>query len=135
MSINVVTLMGRLTQTPELKTTSSGIETTSFTVAVDRRFQKDQTDFINIVAWRQSAKFITNYFKKGQMIAITGSLQARNFTDKNGNKRTVYEVVADNISFCGGKGSPDAEIASVGSDEAEIDDFEELDTSSADYPF
>lgn len=135
MSINVVTLMGRLTQTPELKTTSSGIETTSFTVAVDRRFQKDQTDFINIVAWRQSAKFITNYFKKGQMIAITGSLQVRNFTDKNGNKRTVYEVVADNISFCGGKGSPDAEIASVDSDEAEIDDFEELDTSSADYPF
>ena len=99
MSINTITLMGRLTQTPELKTTNSGIETANFAVAVDRRFQKDQTDFINVVAWRQSAKFVTSYFKKGQMIAIVGSLQTRSYTDKNGNKRTVYEVVADNISF------------------------------------
>ncbi len=105
--LNSVIIMGRLTADPELRTTTSGLSVTSFTVAVDRRFQRAgeerQTDFINCVAWRQTADFVTRFFKKGQMIAVQGSLQVRNYEDKNGNKRTAYDVVADNVSFCGSK--------------------------------
>lgn len=107
--INNVTLMGRLTAAPELKTTQSGTSVTAFCVAVDRRFQqKDgekQTDFINCVAWRNTADFITRYFSKGDMIAVTGEIQTRKYQDKNGNNRVAVEVVIDNASFCGGKNS------------------------------
>lgn len=104
--LNVIVIMGRLCSDPELRTTQSGLSVTSFTVAVDRAYKKDdekQTDFINCVAWRGTADFVTTYFKKGQMIAVQGSLQTRNYEDKNGNKRTAYDVVADNVSFCGSK--------------------------------
>lgn len=105
--LNSIIIMGRLTSTPELKTTSSGLSVTSFTVAVDRRFQKQgeekQTDFLNVVAWRQTADFVCKYFNKGSMIAVQGELQTRNYEDKNGNKRAATEIVADNVSFCGGK--------------------------------
>ncbi len=103
--INSVVLMGRLTAAPECKKTNSGISVTSFSIAVDRNYRREekQTDFINIVAWRQTADFICNYFKKGQMIAIEGSIQTRSYEDKNGNKRTVFEVIANNVSFCGDK--------------------------------
>lgn len=100
MNLNKVILAGRLTADPELKTTPSGLSVTSFTVAVDRRFQKDkQTDFISCVAWRQTAEFITKYFVKGSAICIVGSIQTRKYTDKNGNKRTAVEVVADEVTF------------------------------------
>ena len=104
--LNSVIIMGRLTADPELRTTTSGLSVTSFTVAVDRNYKSGderQTDFINCVAWRQTADFVTRFFKKGQMIAVQGSLQVRNYEDKNGNKRTAYDVVADNVSFCGSK--------------------------------
>ena len=105
--INVVVLMGRLTADPELRTTPNGISVTSFSIAVDRAYQKAgterQTDFINCVAWRQTAEFITKYFQKGSMIAVNGTLQQRSYTDKDGNKRTAYDVVIDNASFCGSK--------------------------------
>lgn len=101
--LNVVCLMGRLGADPELRYTPSQIPVTSFSIAVDRTFQpKDQekqTDWINIVAWRGTAEFITRYFHKGSMIAVQGSLQSKNYTDKQGNKRTSYEVVADNVFF------------------------------------
>lgn len=107
--INCVVIMGRLTADPELKTTNSGLSVTSFTVAVDRPYQKDgkerEADFINVVAWRKTAEFVTNYFSKGSMIAIQGRIQTRKYKDKNGNNRIAFEVVADNVSFCGGKGS------------------------------
>lgn len=107
--INSVVIMGRLTADPELKTTNSGLSVTSFTVAVDRPYQKDgkerEADFINVVAWRKTAEFVTNYFSKGSMIAIQGHIQTRKYKDKNGNNRVAFEVVADNVSFCGGKGS------------------------------
>ncbi len=100
MNLNKVILAGRLTADPELKTTPSGLSVTSFTVAVDRRFQKDkQTDFISCVAWRQTAEFITKYFVKGSAICIVGSIQTRKYTDKNGNKCTAVEVVADEVTF------------------------------------
>lgn len=104
--INNVTLLGRLTAAPELKTTTSGINVTAFCIAVDRRFQKDgerQADFINCVAWRNTAEFINRYFTKGDPIAITGEIQTRKYTDKDGNNRVAVEVVINNVSFCGGK--------------------------------
>lgn len=105
--LNVAVLMGRMVKDPELRTTGNGISVTSFTIAVDRSYQKQgqerQADFINVVAWRQTAEFITRFFRKGQMIAVQGSIQTRNYEDRNGNKRTAVEVVADNASFCGSK--------------------------------
>ena len=88
--INSVILMGRITAAPECKKTQSGISVVSFSIAVDRSYRSGserQTDFITVVAWRQTADFICNYFKKGQMIAIEGSIQTRPYEDKNGNKR------------------------------------------------
>ena len=99
---NLVVLTGRLTADPELKTTPSGISVTSFSIAVERSYksgEERQTDFINIVAWRQTAEFIAHYFTKGAMIGIEGSIQMRKYQDKDGNTRTVFEVVANNVQF------------------------------------
>lgn len=102
--MNSVILMGRLTADPELKHTNNDTAVTSFSIAVDRPMSKEKTaDFINITAWRKTAEFIAKYFRKGSMIAIQGSLQTRRYEDKDGNKRTIYEVVANNVEFCGGK--------------------------------
>lgn len=105
--INCAIIMGRLTADPELKTTPSGVSVTSFCVAVDRKYAKQgeerQTDFIYVVAWRQTADFVTRYFRKGSMIAVQGSIQTRSYEDKNRNKRTAVEIVADSVSFCGSK--------------------------------
>lgn len=105
--INSAIIMGRLTKDPELKTTQSGIAVCSFTVAVDRNYvpegQERQADFINVVAWRGTAEFVSKWFRKGQMIAVQGSIQTRNYEDRNGNKRTAVEIIADQVSFCGSK--------------------------------
>lgn len=133
--LNTVIIMGRLTADPELRKTQSGTSVTSFTVAVDRRFQQKgeekQTDFINVVAWRQTAEFIEKYFSKGSMIAIRGSVQTRTYEDKNGNKRTAVEVVADEVSFCGSKGE---NTQKNGAQFTEHDDFEEIPVTD-DLPF
>lgn len=105
--LNVVATMGRLVADPELRTTPAGYSVCSFRIACDRSYvqqgQERQADFIDIVAWRQQADFVSKYFKKGSMIAIEGSLQTRQYQDKNGNNRTAVEVVANNISFAGAK--------------------------------
>ena len=105
--LNSIVILGRICNEPELRTTPSGLSVTSFTVAVDRSFAKSgeerQTDFIPVVAWRSTADFVTKYFHKGSMIAVQGSLQSRNYEDKQGNKRTAFEIVASEVSFCGGK--------------------------------
>ena len=105
--LNCAVIMGRLTADPELRTTTTGVSVTSFSVAVDRSYvragEERQTDFINVVAWRQTAEFVTRYFHKGSMIAVQGSIQTRNYEDKTGAKRTAVEIVADNVSFCGSK--------------------------------
>lgn len=102
--INSVVLMGRLTRTPECRNTENGTAVTAFRIAVDRRFTSSggekQTDFFDIVAWRSTAVFVADHFNKGDMIAVRGALQSRQYTDKNGNNRTAIEVVADEISFC-----------------------------------
>lgn len=105
--LNNAVIMGRLVADPELRTTGNGNSVTTFTVAVDRRFvrqgEERQTDFIDVVAWRQTAEFVSRYFRKGSMIAVQGSIQTRMYEDKNGNKRKAVEIVADNASFCGSK--------------------------------
>ena len=110
--LNVVALMGRLVADPELRHTPSGVATCTFRIAVDRNFvrqgEERKADFIDIVAWRQSAEFVCRYFRKGNLIAVNGSLRTRNYEDKNGNKRTAYEVVADNIHFAESKNSSQA---------------------------
>lgn len=102
--INKVIIMGRLTADPELRQTQSGISSCRFTVAVDRRFADKNTgerkaDFINVIAWRQQAEFVSRYFSKGRMIIVEGSIQNNNYTDSNGVKHYGYDVVADNVSF------------------------------------
>ena len=102
--LNHITIMGRLTRDPELRRTGSGIAVASFTVAVDRDFGgrdggEKETDFIDCVAWRQTGEFVSKYFTKGRMIVVSGRLQIRSWTDKDGNKRRTAEVVADNCYF------------------------------------
>lgn len=100
MAFNLVVLTGRLTADPELKTTTNGVSVCSFNIAVDRGYgDNKQTDFINIVAWRGSAEFVSKYFSKGDAIGIEGSIQTRKYQDKNGNNRTAFEVVANNVQF------------------------------------
>lgn len=105
--LNVIAIVGRLVADPELRTTPAGHSVCSFRIACDRSYvqqgQERQADFIDIVAWRQQADFVSKYFQKGSMIAIDGSLQTRQYQDKNGNNRTAVEVVANNISFAGAK--------------------------------
>ena len=102
--LNHITLMGRLTRDPELRRTGSGVAVASFTIAVDRDFGKNEngekeTDFIDCVAWRQTGEFVSKYFTKGRMAVVSGRLQIRPWTDKDGNKRRTAEVVADNVYF------------------------------------
>lgn len=101
--LNSVCLMGRLTADPELKSTQLGVSVCNFRIAVDRTYtpkgQEKQTDFINIVTWRGTAEFVSRYFRKGQLVAVQGSIQTGQYTDRDGNKRTTFDVVADNVFF------------------------------------
>lgn len=123
--MNKVVLMGRLTADPELKYTQSNIPVTSFTIAVNR---KDNADFIDCVAWRGTAELITKWFHRGKMIAAIGSIQTRNWQDKNGNKRKASEVVVSEVYFCGDAKKEDTgRLPQV--------EFEELDDFEEDLPF
>ncbi|MBO5211488.1 MAG: single-stranded DNA-binding protein [Clostridia bacterium] len=134
---NLVVLTGRLTADPELKTTTNGTNVTTFSIAVERRYrsgEERQTDFINIVAWRQTAEFITKYFKKGSLIGIEGSIQTRRYQDKNGNNRTAFEVIANNVQFVESKREAGVEGASFSN--ADVNDFAEMDAvDDSDLPF
>ena len=105
--INSVVLMGRLTYDPELKATPSGVSVVRFQIACDRNYSKSgeekKTDFIDVTAWRKTAEIVSKYFHKGSMIAVEGSIQTDNYTDRDGNKRKSFQVVANNVSFCGSK--------------------------------
>ncbi len=103
LNLNKAILGGRLTADPELKTTPQGVQVTSFSIAVNRKGKEAGTDFINCVAWRQTADFICKYFKKGSSICITGSIQVRAWNDQQGNKRYATEVVADEAFFVDSK--------------------------------
>lgn len=116
--LNHVTIMGRMVRDPELRQLDNGTSVTSFSVAVDRSYvdkttNERQADFLNVVAWRQTAEFVCKYFHQGDMIALEGSLQSRKYTDKDGNNRTAIEIVASNISFCGGKNGGNVNAATT----------------------
>lgn len=146
----MVALMGRLTYEPELRTTNSGLSVLSFQIACDRSYQASgqerQADFIDCVAWRQTAEFISRFFHKGSMIAVEGSIQTRNYTDKSGNNRKAVEVVVNNASFCGSKAetgtaapadSPAQSFSQPAPSysNAESSDFEEIIDDDDDLPF
>ena len=105
---NLVVLTGRLTADPELKTINNGTYVCSFTIATERKYKQGeerQADFINVVAWRQTAEFVSKYFSKGSMIGIEGAIQTRKYQDKDGNNRTAFEVIANNVQFVESKRS------------------------------
>ena len=138
--LNVVALLGRLTADPELRRTPSGVSVTTFTVAVNRSYVKQggerQTDFIDVVAWRNTAEFISKYFRKGQMIAVQGSIQTRSYQDKNGNKRRAVEVHVDKADFCGDgkKGETSRQPDFNGFSQGSAEDFAEV-GDNGDFPF
>lgn len=156
--LNKAILMGRLTRDPEMRYTQSNIPVTSFTLAVDRGYSRNNdsgqqnTDFINIVAWRNTAEFVSKWFRKGQLVAVSGRIQARNWKDRDGNNRTSVEVVADECFFAESKrdgsaaGNPmsaaapmdNSDFMSAQSDfapAAMTSDFEELIGEDTELPF
>ena len=132
--MNSINLVGRLTADPELKTTQSGISVCTFSLAVNRPRVKDTTDFINCVAWRQSAEFVSRYFKKGKPILVCGSIQSRSYTDNQGNKRYVTEVVADEVGFVESKSESHSDASQYVPDAYSQPQFEDV-TDDGDLPF
>ena len=133
--LNHVTLMGRLTKDPELRTTTGSVSVASFSLAVDRDFSgKDggekQTDFIDCTAWRGTAEFVNKYFKKGSMVVVSGRLQMRDWEDRDGNKRRSYDVVCENVYF--GEARNGSAATSTASENKEVDSGE---VDTGDYPF
>lgn len=128
MSLNSVTLLGRLTKEPELRTTQSGVSVASFSLAVDRDFQKGEVDFVDCVAWRNTGEFVSKYFHKGQTMALHGSLQSRKWEANDGTKRTSWEVVADSVYFGGDKKQEQYTGKNVSA-------FEDLDDDEGELPF
>ena len=143
--LNCAVIMGRLTADPELRQTPSGVSVTRFTVAVDRGYVKAgeerKADFINVVAWRQTAEFVSRYFQKGSMIAVQGSIQTGSY-EKDGVKRYTVEISADNVSFCGSKsetgtsGAPSATVSTAAPSFSNVglDDFAAM-ADDDDLPF
>ena len=148
--LNHIVIMGRLTRDPELRRTGTGVAVASFTVAVDRDFGKNEngekeTDFIDCVAWRQTGEFVSKYFTKGRMAVVSGRLQIRSWTDKDGNKRRTAEVVADNVYFgdsrregesAGGYSAPAGSFGGYSAPAAApASDFAMLEDDDAQLPF
>ena len=139
--LNHITIMGRLTRDPEMRRTGSGVAVTSFTIACDRDFGQNgqkETDFIDVTAWRNTAEFVDKYFAKGRMAVVSGRLQIRSWTDKDGNKRKSAEVVADNVYF----GDSKTESSSGGNNgtyaapsPTPANDFAMLEDDDAQLPF
>lgn len=103
MYMNSCNFVGRLADDPMLKKTASGISVCSFCLAVKRPFSKDDTDFINVVAWRHTAEYIAQYGKKGNLLSVTGSLQGRKWEDQSGNKRTTFEIISERVDLLSGR--------------------------------
>ena len=136
--LNTAIIMGRICNDLELRKTPSGVEVTKFTVAVDRAYTKGEekkTDFINVTAWRGTASFINKYFEKGSMIAVQGAIQTGTY-EKDGVKRNTFEIVADNVSFCGGKNDGQGDNSSQNEPQAmRTDDFSYIASADDDLPF
>lgn len=138
--LNRIVLMGRLTRNPELRSTGNGTAVVSFSVAVDRDFKgqsgEKETDFIDVVAWRNTAEFVSKYFTKGRMAVVEGRLQIRDWKDKDGNNRRSAEVVADNVYFGDSKRDGDAAGGSyTGGQAVQSGGFTEIDEDDCELPF
>jgi single-strand DNA-binding protein len=134
--LNKIDIMGRLTRNPELRHTASGKSVANFAVAVDRDFEKNQTDFIDVVCWGNTADFVSSYFTKGRMAVVSGRLQIREWTDRDGTKRKASEVVADNVYFGDSKKEdPLAEFTKAHPETVAEDRFAELTDDDGDLPF
>ena len=134
--MNKLTIIGNLTRDPELRYTNSNVPVASFRIAVDRDFGRGengekQTDFIDVVAWRQTGEFVSKYFTKGSMAVVSGRLQMRDWTDRDGNKRYSFDVLAENVEFCEKKNSS---ADGNGSQSDDVDKIVEL-PSDDDLPF
>ena len=130
--LNKAILNGRLTKAPELKQTNSGKSVCGFTIAVDRNRDREKTDFIPIVAWGKTAEFVNQWFGKGDLITIVGRIEVRNYEDKNGNKRTATEIIADEVLFGGSKSTGQG---SENAAQRNLAGLEEVDDDGADLPF
>lgn len=146
--LNKIVVMGRLTRDPELRRTQNGTAVTSFSVACDRDFKSQsgekETDFIDVVAWRTTAEFVSKYFAKGRMAVVIGRLQLRDWTDRDGNKRRTAEIVADSVYFgdskpadaqAGGKQTSAASYGGAAELPENFDPFSEVDASDGELPF
>lgn len=137
MSLNHITLMGRLTADPEIRTTESGVPVVNFTLAVDRDYTpqgaEKQADFVPITAWRNLAKVVTAYFTKGRMMAVDGRLESRKYVDKDGNNRTAWGVTANNVYFCDSRRDGDSAPLPLPSDAPS--EFRDVPEDDGDLPF
>lgn len=131
--MNSVHLSGRLTRDPELRHTTAGVPVAAFTLAVDRKFERDKADFINVTAWRKTAEFVSRYFKKGQRVTVAeGRIRVDQYTDKDGNKRTRVEVVADAVEFADGRCDQDGGPAGSAAARYAEQHFEEMEDEGDD---
>ena len=130
--LNKAIINGRLTKAPELKQTNSGKSVCGFTIAVDRSRDREKTDFIPIVAWGKTAEFVNQGFGKGDLITIVGRIEVRNYDDKNGNKRTATEIIADEVLFGGSKNTTNESEKPA---ESKNGGFEQIEDDGADLPF
>lgn len=137
--LNNVVIMGRMSKDPELNRTPSGTAVTSFSLAVERNFKSQdgsrQTDFIDVVAWKQTAEFVCSYFSKGRMAVVDGRLQVRDWTDKDGNKRKAVEVIADHIYFADSKQIQQGQKNNLDNLSNRIDAFSESEEDDGEIPF
>lgn len=144
--LNKIIVMGRLTKDPELRRTQSGTAVTSFPVAVDRDFKSQsgerETDFIDVVAWRQTAEFVSKYFTKGRMAVVEGRLQIRDWTDRDGGKRRSAEIIAENVYFGDSKHDGSAPVGGTSAPSRSVptpsdghSDFAEIGEEDGELPF
>lgn len=133
--LNKAILMGRLVKDPELRSTQNGTPVCSFALAVDRRGKDDGTDFIDIVAWNKTAEFVSKYFTKGQLVAVAGRIQTRNWEDSNNNKRKSVEVVAEEVHFAESKKASQNNNPEIGDPMAALGGFSPLAGDDSDLPF
>jgi single-strand DNA-binding protein len=134
--LNHITIMGRLTRDPEIRRTNNGTAVTSFTIACDRDFGDKETDFVECVAWKNTAEFVSKYFAKGRMAVVSGRLQIRGWTDKDGNKRKTAEIVADNVYFGDSKSDNQSGYTGfVPNDKVPANDYAVLDDNDAQLPW
>lgn len=133
--MNTISIIGRLTAAPDVRTTQSGVPVCSFTLAVKRPRVKDTTDFINCVAWRQSGEYIGKYGKKGSLVGVSGVLTSRKYEDKEGNKRTAFEVVADSVELCESRSNDEGgQVPSFNTQTSQNSEFMEV-SCEEDLPF